>query len=499
MATKTKLTLAQRAKKDPELLKRALANPGLRSKLPASMLSPEMRQTRQTNIRLRQPIVPGSSTTERDLAREAKAAGDVAYGSVEQQQQRTLAERTQERTDMGGWYDQYLAKIAEHNKNIGAIGQQAATAGQGLQQGVTGLGQAGLAQIQNPMNADAAARGATAGDLAPMQNQALAVRQALTGSFVAQQTAQNAAQQAYSDTLANVVAPGQKLGAMAQETGKIGQAREDITQTAKERGAAETKYRSERKADEAKQILAQQTLTGTLTDKQTQTDLEKQRINETVRANKADEAQAVTDAATKVAEDAATKVEKGQEIYTSGAFAGKSKDTIKGMTQAQRDKLVQTYNEKTGGADKTTGQKYREAFFGKYGVYPANTTEVSNATSEIRKATEWLKRLTAKNKDGKKTSMSDAGRLLTVGGKTKDSKGNAVTIPALRAVLIRAAMDQMQNDGMISAGTADRLHRAGFSVPGLGLSTGSAPANPGPKPKNPGLNSEGKVGGFPKK
>jgi hypothetical protein len=48
-----KPSLEQRVKNDPKLLKRVLANPGLRSKLPAKYLTPAQQQQRKTNVRLR--------------------------------------------------------------------------------------------------------------------------------------------------------------------------------------------------------------------------------------------------------------------------------------------------------------------------------------------------------------------------------------------------------------------------------------------------------------
>src|SRR5262245_31658147 len=135
-----KLSLAQRARKDPKLLQRVLANPGLRSKLPIGMLTPDLRRMREQRIRLAQPIVPGSAITERELAREATAAGDVRYGSLEADQRRALAEQQAAQRDVGGWYDQYLQQVAQHSQNVQNIGAAAATAGANLQQGVTGLG-----------------------------------------------------------------------------------------------------------------------------------------------------------------------------------------------------------------------------------------------------------------------------------------------------------------------------------------------------------------------
>jgi hypothetical protein len=501
MATK-KLTLAQRAKKDPKLLKRARADPGLRSKLPTSMLNPEQRRTRELNVRLKQPITPGSTTTERDLARESSSAMDVKYGPLQQQQQTALGQEQARGRDLGGWYDQYLAAVAQHARNVQGIGAQAGQIGLGLQQGVTGLGQAGLAMVQNPANADAAARGATAGNLAPMENQALAVRQALTGSFVAQQAAQNAATQSFADTTANVVAPGEKLGAMVQQAGQAKLAQDKITQTARDRGADETVYRADRRSDEAKQILAQQTLTGNLLDKQADNTIATNTLKETKRAHQADESEAGKRRRAqerKARRDAAAgRTAEGAKMYTSGAFSGKTHAEVNALTPQARQQLVDKFNRSSGSSkEPAPGTKYREDFFKKYNVYPATTSEANKAKDDIKRAGEWLRRITRNGK----IDLGAAGRILTTGQPagetTKDGKKKKTQpIPSYSAVLIRAAMDQMQNNGTISPATADRLHRAGFSVPGLGLQTGSAPAHPAPKPT---LNTGGSLGGFPKK
>jgi hypothetical protein len=494
MATK-KLTLAQRAKKDPKLLKRARADPGLRSKLPTSMLNPEQRRTRELNVRLKQPITPGSTTTERDLARESSSAMDVKYGPLQQQQQTALGQEQARGRDLGGWYDQYLAAVAQHARNVQGIGAQAGQIGLGLQQGVTGLGQAGLAMVQNPANADAAARGATAGNLAPMENQALAVRQALTGSFVAQQAAQNAATQSFADTTANVVAPGEKLGAMAQQAGQAKLAQDKITQTARDRGADETVYRADRRSDEAKQILAQQTLTGNLLDKQADNTIAQSRIDETKRANKADESEAGKRRRAQERQQTAAQKAKDAEPNSYGIPAGQWRS----MTTQARQQVIEAAKKSNKAAkEPAPGTKYRDDFFKKYGVYPATTNDANKAKDDIKKAGEWLRRIT---KNGK-IDLGAAGRILTTGqpaGETKDKDGKkkkTQPIPSYSAVLIRAAMDQMQFNGTISASTAARLHKAGFSVPGLGLQTGSAPAHPAPKPT---LNTGGSLGGFPKK
>lgn len=257
MATKTKKSIAQRvAGGDRKLLKRALANPGLRSKLPTQYLSPAQRQQRQVNTRLRQPITPGSTTTERDLAREAQAATQVEYGPQEADLRQRLGVARQRATDVGGFYDQYLSELQHNQANVQAAGQQATGQLAGTAAGVTGLSAANLTDLQNPAVADARARGATAGDLSQMASNATATRQALMGSFQAQQALQSAAANRYSGGLAHVVGPGQKLQAQAQAQGAVGDVRELQSDLVAKRAAADQLYRSTQRSSEAKQVLA---------------------------------------------------------------------------------------------------------------------------------------------------------------------------------------------------------------------------------------------------
>jgi hypothetical protein len=156
------LTLAQRAKKDPKLLARVLKNPGLRSKLPTSMLPADMRNRRALNQRLKQPITDGSSITERDLARESKSAMDVKYGPVEQAQGQRVQEEQQRQRDFtgpGGFYDQYLHQMAENSKQVQNIGAATVGAGLAAQRGVAGLAGADFTQLQGQANQSAALNG----------------------------------------------------------------------------------------------------------------------------------------------------------------------------------------------------------------------------------------------------------------------------------------------------------------------------------------------------
>src|SRR3954447_4527592 len=70
------------------------ANPGTRGLVDTSLLQrfglAGLARKRLLNERLNAPVVPGSPMTNRDLAREANAAGDVQYGA-----QRRLLQRQQ--------------------------------------------------------------------------------------------------------------------------------------------------------------------------------------------------------------------------------------------------------------------------------------------------------------------------------------------------------------------------------------------------------------------
>src|SRR3954469_1799784 len=127
--TTPKPSLEERVKKDPKLLARVLKNPGLRSKLSDSALTkyaPAMAKQRQMAVRLKTPITPGSTTTERDLARESQAAMTQKYAPLENQQRQALGEEQTRTRDVGGFYDQSLKQVAQHSQNVQALGQQAA-------------------------------------------------------------------------------------------------------------------------------------------------------------------------------------------------------------------------------------------------------------------------------------------------------------------------------------------------------------------------------------
>src|SRR6266487_3883026 len=135
-------------------LRKKLANPGERAKLPASKLTPAQRQQRAMNARLDAPIatLPGtpyaSQTTERQLAHEAKAATTVQYGAKDAELKRALAQAVQHQTNVGGYYDEYRNALKSYQDQAQAYNAGAQAAMGQLPGMVTGLAGQAQGQVQ---------------------------------------------------------------------------------------------------------------------------------------------------------------------------------------------------------------------------------------------------------------------------------------------------------------------------------------------------------------
>jgi len=342
-------SLAARARANPVLRRRALANPGLRSKLPASMLPGRLRAQRATQRRLAQPVVPGGSLTQAELKRQTAAMATTKYAPLEAQQRQAVQGAQAQQRDVGGWYDQYLAALAQHSQNVANIQQQAQQNLAGTQAGITGLSGQDYRDLQSQANADAAQRQAVAADFGRTASDAAAIRQALIGSFQAQQAGEGAAAQGYADALARVVAPTQKLAGLAQAAQGVTRARQAQQTTALQRGADITTWRAQLTDQERKNILAAQAL-----GVKTQAELAKEAAGratrrETRRSHVAGERlsgqriQAERDRAAANAARAANK------RTTSGPFAGKTQREIDAMTDAQASAAIKAYGASRGG------------------------------------------------------------------------------------------------------------------------------------------------------
>jgi hypothetical protein len=469
-----------RAAKDKAFLARALKNPGLRAKLDPKFLSAPQRASRTLNARLNAPIVPGSSTTERDLAHEAQAAQAVRYGPQDAALGQQLGVAQQTERDTGSLYDQYRQALQQHSANISAFQAGAQQALGALQQGVTGLGQQSALQMAQSAAPTQSAVAAPSGDLATLANQALAVRQAQAGTFGAEQALTGAAANTYADTQANVVAPGQKLGALAQAAGRTRDVRQKQADLATEKGAFNQQFRTERRQDEFKNQLAMQTLG---------VSAQKAAVDATATTTRlqqsSPEGKAAATAATEEAKQAAkygmsthqwrtlgpsgranviAKSKKtstnSNDVITSGPLAGKTKQWVRDHPGAA-GQLVDSYNSRSKG--KSTETTSKEAFRQKYGVDLQPTAAHNRARDAVQNAQA------AFGQVGKITTRKDGSKKRV----TTDEVVSVLRNGGTSNVLIRAAIE-VARYGHITPGTAARLHKSGYSVATLGFKTGPA-------------------------
>lgn len=480
-----------RAAKDRAFLKRALKDPGLRSKLDPKYLSSTQQKSRALNTRLNAPITPGSSTTERDLAHAAQAATSVQFGPQEQALGQQLGVAQQTQRDTGSFYNEYKAALEQHAQNVQAFQAGAQQALAGTAQGITGLAGQDATQLQGMANAQAAQQGvAPAGDMTQLQNQAAATRQALIGSFQGQQALQGANANAYADTQANVVAPGQKLSALAQAAGRTRDIGKQIGNLKTQEGAFNEQFRDTRRQDEFKNVLAASTLNANVAQDQAQAataatnaKTAQTRVTETTRHNRTAEGIAKTRnknaavTAQQKADLAAGKV--NQYGYTDAAW--------RAMSTGQRQKVIKDFKASSRSGSTDAATRDAKAFYAKYGVKPVATGQLNTAKSSISQAQTWIHNVLASNPN---MPLNQVGQLLTTGQpKTKDG----VAIPKQNALFVRVAMDIKQYGG-VTPGTADRLHRAGYSVAKLRLKPGRKPTPYKPPSSGPAAQIPG-VGG----
>ncbi len=259
MATKKK-TLAQQLAADPARRAKYLANPGLRSKLPDSMLTPAQRAQRRRNTENAKPVTKGSDLTRGELARESRTATDLRYGPAERQLGTERGRAEQQGRDMGSFYDQYLAELQKHTANTQQINAQSQQQLNTLAGGLQALDQGQATAQQGEAQAQAAQRGATA-NLGTTASDASLVRQQGLAGMIAQAGATGAATSRYASTQAGVVAPGQKLQQAAISQRQVVDLGQKLVDLATDKGAFDADYRSRRTADEQKNVLATAALT----------------------------------------------------------------------------------------------------------------------------------------------------------------------------------------------------------------------------------------------
>jgi hypothetical protein len=461
-------------------------------------------------LNLNKPLVAGSNVTLGDVLKAATAAAKVEFGGQLGEAQKNLGGAKAFATDLGGpggFYDQYLAKLQQHATNVNATGQAASTAIQGLQAGVTGLGQQTLAPIQGQANAQAAATGmGPAGDLTGLADQALGVRQALVTAFGTGQAARNKAAEDYADALANVVGPQEKLGGITQARGKVEEARKNVQTVRGQIGAFKTKYISEAKDEATKNVIAEATLEG-----KTASELAKTTAAKTnsygpggVKQNKYgftyDEWQKLPD---KTRNDYRTgkNKPKGPAKVQTGYGPGLPGNNEYGFTYDQWTALpTKTQNDyrtgratraptttgTTSGAPGFTPQEAKE-FQAKFKVAPASVARIDNGYNEIKRAKNAIKQMTNSGKDDAKWTRSTLGNQLMTGVSPQKNLGTQKQkfhFRAFKSLWAQIALDLWEHGG-ITARVAGNMHRLGYSARALGVPL----LGPNPKPSagNPNL------------
>ena len=474
--------LAQRLAASPALVKKYQSDPGLRSKyLKGSLekyLTPAQKKTRAVNVRLNAPIAPGSSTTERDLAHEAQAATTVRYGPQDRAlaEQLGIAQQTQQ--DTGQLYDQYRQALQQHTAQIQAYQAGAQQALQQTAQGITGLGSQEALQMQTQANQAAAQQGvAPAGDLSALANAAMATRQGVMGSFQGQQALTGAAVNQYADAQANVVAPGQKLSALAQAAGRTRDIRQKQADLATEKGAYNETFRDTRRQDEFKNQLA----LGALNLNTTKAAAD--------AASNTPEAKAATTAATTAASTAskygytphqwALLGPKGRQRVINASKAqsrshpdmgkvnqyGYTEEQWRAKSVSQRQQIIKDFKSTTGGAGnpKTDDAK---AFRQKYGVDLQPTSAHNRARDSVQNSQVAFKQVgkVVKQADGKPHRV------------TTDDVVNHLRDTGVSNLWIRVGLELAR--GGLTPGTAARIHKEGYSVAQLGYKMRPAASSP---------------------
>ena len=229
--------------------------------------SPAAQKQRTLNARLDAPIanLPGtpyqSQTTERQLAHEAQAATTTQYGAKDSALGQALTQAVQHQQNVNGYYEDYRKNLQELQDQATSYNQGAMAAMQALPGMVTGLagqaqGQVGQQQAQRGPEMGAIGAGTTATNA----SNAAAVSQAVAGSYGAQAALVGNANLNYGNNLLNNVLPAQKIQAANQTQQGITNAQSDITAQKGVEGAYNQNYRTAKRADETKNLLAGATL-----------------------------------------------------------------------------------------------------------------------------------------------------------------------------------------------------------------------------------------------
>lgn len=193
-------SLSERFRKDPRVRARILADPGLRSKIDASLLPVKYQRARR-NQQIRQrrfsdPTLVTEQKTQADLEDEARQAAEYKYGADERELQGQIDTSPQQQANIKAANDDYQARAKEiadrlANVNTAVQGQVAAAKSADETRDA-----ANRAEIQAQQAKEAEVRGSGVdSSVSDLAAKAAAGRQNMLDTFGAQQGLQNYAAQ----------------------------------------------------------------------------------------------------------------------------------------------------------------------------------------------------------------------------------------------------------------------------------------------------------------
>lgn len=169
MSKTKKPPLAARVKHNPVLLKRALADPGLRSKLPMKYLTVQQRKARNKNQWYGSPVLPNADVTNRDMARARQAQEYLQFHDPYQQVRDQRAQLEAQRTRDTGYFDAYQQQIADAQKRQAEFAKSANEAAASTVQSGVDASRVATDKQASALSADAAQRGGTFSEAALRQ------------------------------------------------------------------------------------------------------------------------------------------------------------------------------------------------------------------------------------------------------------------------------------------------------------------------------------------
>jgi hypothetical protein len=278
-------------------------------------------------------------------------------------------------------------------------------------------------EVDAAMQADAQKRGATVDPQVSKDSAAGAsVRQAMFNSYGAMLAGQGRANTDYADTLAHVVAPGQKLQAQAQNARGTTALRSKLTDLKSEKGAYKQSFLDSLTDSERKNVLAAQ-VAGV------DTSLKVTALKETIRHNKAGD--------------------RNNKKKTQADIEASKNDPSKQKTAADLAFFKEHGYYPPTGPPKTKGN-------GDPAKEPLTRNEQNHVIEPIQNAQAWISKLKAQ---GKTPTQIRTVLLQGLTAKSSDGK-SSVNIPSYDRYAVNAAMDMVYN-GYLSPANVHELRRRG--------------------------------------